>query len=147
MRSDGFLHSGFLAVAVDDESFTAVTRVRIPSGAGPDISQFVTTRQLKIAAIDAAGNAAKAAGRGAKNLFSLQAVQDALEGSHADIQKALDTGTQAIQDDWHQTVRGLFDRVAQEAGVTPEKAESLHDVAAVGTTKPHDYYRLRSLRP
>jgi hypothetical protein len=32
MRSDGFLHSGFLAVAVDDESFTAVTRVRIPSG-------------------------------------------------------------------------------------------------------------------
>lgn len=68
--------------------------------------------------------------RAIKPAFSLQAVQDALEGSHADIQKALETGTQAIQDDWHQGVRDIFDRVANDAGVTPEPAESLHDVAS-----------------
>jgi hypothetical protein len=39
------------------------------------------------AALDAAGNAANATGSKARDLFSLQAVQDALEGSHADIQR------------------------------------------------------------
>ncbi|MDP9038407.1 MAG: hypothetical protein M3O02_03910 [Acidobacteriota bacterium] len=101
----------------------------IPGGfVAPEAGELAGTGSE--AALDAAGNVAKAAGRGAKNLFSLQAVQDALEGSHADIQKALESGTQVIQGHWHQTVRDLFDRVAQDAGVTPEKAESLHDVAA-----------------
>ena len=82
------------------------------------------------AALTQAGKAARAAGKAVREPFSLQAVQDALEGSHADIQKALETSTRAIQDDWHGTVRGIFDKVAAETGVTPEKAESLHDVAA-----------------
>ena len=82
------------------------------------------------AAFDAAGNAARATGRVISKPFSLQAVQDALEGSHADIQRAFETGTKAIQDDWHDTVRGIFDQAAKDAGVTPENATSLHDLAA-----------------
>jgi hypothetical protein len=79
---------------------------------------------------DAVLSQAGRAGKALAKPFSLQAVQDALEGSHADIQQALETGTKAIQDDWHQTVRGIFAKVAQEADVQPEQATSLHDVAA-----------------
>jgi hypothetical protein len=82
------------------------------------------------AVLDQAERAAAPIGRRLKNAFSLQAVQDALESSHADIQRAFETGTKAVQDDWHDTVRNIFDAVAKEAGVTPEKAESLRDVAA-----------------
>lgn len=77
-------------------------------------------------AADGIQNAAKVA----KRPFSLQTVQDALAESHADIHKSLETATHAIQEDWHDTVRGLFDGAAKELGVTPAKAESLRDVAS-----------------
>ena len=89
------------------------------------------------AALTQAERAAKATGRAVaeapsrvRNAFSLQAVQDALENAHADIQKGFETSTKAIQDDWHQTVRDIFSQAAQDADVTPEKAGSLHDLAA-----------------
>lgn len=62
--------------------------------------------------------------------FSLQAVQDALEGSKGEIQEALQGQLQNIQDQFHGAVRDLFDSVAKDAGVSPKPAASLHDVAS-----------------
>ncbi len=62
--------------------------------------------------------------------FSLQAVQDALQNARADIQQGFSTDTQAIQDDWHQTVRDILASTAKDADVAPENATSLHDIAA-----------------
>lgn len=45
------------------------------------------------AALNVAGRAAKATGNAISKPSSLQAVQDALENSHADIQRAFETGT------------------------------------------------------
>lgn len=62
--------------------------------------------------------------------FSLKAVQESLQNSKDSIQQSLANHLQNIQDTWHGSLRDLFDDVAQEAGVKPQPAESLHDVAA-----------------
>jgi hypothetical protein len=65
-----------------------------------------------------------------KKAFSLKAVQDALQNSKASIQEALQSNLESIQNAWHGSVRDLFDQVANEAGVKPDPAESIRDVAA-----------------
>lgn len=42
----------------------------------------------------------------------------------------MQSNLQGIQNDFHQSVRDLFDNVSKEAGVQPKPAESLRDVAA-----------------
>ncbi len=62
--------------------------------------------------------------------FSLKAVQEALQNSKESVQQALQSNLQDVQEQWHGTVRDLFDDVAKDAGVQPNPAESLRDVAA-----------------
>lgn len=89
------------------------------------------------AVADAASNAgatvAETAGKAAnavKKPFSLKAVQESLQNSKKDVQNTLQSNLQWIQSNWHNSVRDLFDSVAEEAGVHPKPAESLNDIAA-----------------
>lgn len=90
--------------------------------------------ELASAGIDRAGEAvASGAGKTAnvaRKTFSLKAVQDALSTAKEGVQQELQGKLQTIQDAWHGSLRDLFDSVAKEAGVQPEPAESLRDVAA-----------------
>ncbi len=65
-----------------------------------------------------------------KRPFSLKAVQEALQNSKASVQQGLQDTLTRIQNDWHQSVRDLFDSVAKEANVQPKPAQSLNDIAA-----------------
>jgi hypothetical protein len=78
------------------------------------------------ALVDSAGNAARAI----RKPFSLKAVQEALQNSKAGIQQTLENDLQQLQDGFHGSVRDLFDKVAQDAGVQPKPAPSLNDVAS-----------------
>lgn len=77
-----------------------------------------------------AGDVAGSAVNAAKRPFSLKAVQEALSNAKEGIGQELENNLARIQGDWHQSVRDLFDSVAQEAGVQPKPAQSLNDVAA-----------------
>ncbi|MGA7524257.1 MAG: hypothetical protein WBW84_17535 [Acidobacteriaceae bacterium] len=66
----------------------------------------------------------------AKRPFSLKAVQEALQNSKASVQQGLQDTLTGIQQNWHQSVRDLFDSVAKEAAVQPKPAQSLNDIAA-----------------
>lgn len=60
----------------------------------------------------------------------MKAVSEALANAKEGVQQELADNLSGIQNNWHQSVRDLFDSVASEAGVKPEPADSLPDVAA-----------------
>jgi hypothetical protein len=76
------------------------------------------------------GNAATTAVKAATRSFSLKAVQETLANAKEGITQELQNNLAGIQQDWHQGVRDTLDAVAEEAGVKPNPAQSLHDVAA-----------------
>ncbi|MGA7523558.1 MAG: hypothetical protein WBW84_13985 [Acidobacteriaceae bacterium] len=103
--------------------------------AAPEVGEIAPEMLSKAgdAVASAAGAAKDAAGTGAnavRNQFSLKAVQEALQNAKASTQQELQDALAGIQNNWHGSVRDLLDSVGREAGVKPNPAQSLNDVAA-----------------
>lgn len=125
---------------IKDAAGGALQAATVPGGfIAPEAAEAAPEVAAK--AGDALANAASKAGSAVaeqtgktvnaiRKPFSLKAVQEALQNSKESIQQELADTLANVQGNFHGAVRDLFDQVAQEAGVKPKPAESLHDVAA-----------------
>lgn len=115
---------GVLQAATIPASFMAPEEAELGSAGINKAGE--AAKDAATATVEGAGKALK----GAKNLFSLKNVQNTLANTTDAIRADLGSELSGIRDDWHQAVRDTLDQVSREAGVKPNPAQSLNDVAA-----------------